>query len=178
MAERLLSPVQEQAVPVQDAEFGEHFVGYDQAPVPALLAGAEPVAALEPVSLGQSDVEPRLEERGPFLDRITRFRDWLRDHYQAVGVFLMDQDGSVIFDESGHGKLHFLARSLAASSRRPGGMPGIVHLKVGASATLELIPTDTPYGCLILGAVVAEPLDPSSIQMIMEALRAVATPQP
>jgi hypothetical protein len=174
MAERLLAPVQEQAVPVQDAEFGECFVGFDQVPVPVPLVATEPVAALKPVPLGQSDVEPRLEVRGPFLDRITGFRDWLRDHFQAVGVFLMDQDGTVIFDEGGHGKLHCLATSLAASSRRPGAITGNVHIKVGASATLELIPTGTPDGCVILGAVVPEPLDPASIQMILEALGAVA----
>jgi hypothetical protein len=115
--------------------------------------------------------------RGPFLDRIARFRDWLHHHFQAVGVFILDREGTVIFDESGHGKLHFLARSLAISARRPGGMPGNVHVKVGASATLEVVPADTPYGRLVLGAVVPAPLDPDSIDMIMEALRTVATPQ-
>ncbi len=171
MAERLLAPVQEQAVPVQDAEFGEGFVGFDQVPVSAPLAVPEPDATVEAV---RPVAEPQSGAREPFLDRITRFRDWLRDHFQAVGVFLMDQDGTVIFDEGGHGKLHCLASSLAASSRRPGAIPGNVRIKVGASATLELIPTGAPDGCVILGAVVPEPLDPSSIQMIQEALGAFA----
>lgn len=106
-----------------------------------------------------------------------RFRDWLHHHFQATGVFLLDREGAVIFDESGHGKLHFLARSLAVASRRPGGSGSNVHVKVGASATLEVIPVDTPYGCLVLGAVVPSPLEPTAINHVMEAMRAVATPR-
>ncbi|OYU59369.1 MAG: hypothetical protein CFE30_25895 [Bradyrhizobium sp. PARBB1] len=105
-----------------------------------------------------------------------RFRDWLNRNFQAVGVFLLDREGAVIFDESGHGKLHFLARSLAVASRRPGGMPGNVHVKVGASATLEVIPVDTPYGCLVLGAVVPAPLEPDAIADVMNARRRGASP--
>lgn len=195
MAERLMAPVREQAVPVQDAGFGEQFVGYepvgaavpraevvqpvavirppDPVTVPEPLADPAPLVTPEPPPVS----EPTTEVRGPFLDRIARFRDWLHDQFQAVGVFLLDREGKVIFDESGHGKLHFLARSLAISARRPGGMPGNVHVKVGASATLEVVPADTPYGCLVLGAVVPAPLDPGSIGMITDALRTVATPQ-
>lgn len=191
MAERLLAPVQEQAVPLQDAGFGEQFVGYEPmmpAPAPPAPPTAAPVQPPPPVvevperaSVAApppvAGPQPNAELRGPFLDRIARFRDWLHHGFQAGGVFILDREGAVIFDESGHGKLHFLARSLALASRRPGGMPGNVHVKVGANATLEVIPADTPYGCLVLGAVVAVPLEPAAISIIMDALRVVATPQ-
>lgn len=188
LAERLLAPVREQAVPIQDAGFGEQFVGYEPsaanppAPAPA-PAPVVPVAVVvpqvvppEPEPIVVEAPAPRNDGRGPFLDRMGRFRDWLNRNFQAVGVFLLDREGAVIFDESGHGKLHFLARSLAVASRRPGGMPGNVHVKVGASATLEVIPVDTPYGCLVLGAVVPAPLEPDAIADVMNALRLVASP--
>jgi len=189
LAERLLAPVREQAVPIQDAGFGEQFVGYEpsaatpqlQPPTPSPVM---PVAVVAPPVVVPPQPEPivveapapRNDGRGPFLDRMARFRDWLNRNFQAVGVFLLDREGAVIFDESGHGKLHFLARSLAVASRRPGGMPGNVHVKVGASATLEVIPVDTPYGCLVLGAVVPAPLEPDAIADVMNALRLVASP--
>lgn len=187
LAERLLAPVREQAVPIQDAGFGEQFVGYEPsvahppAPAPAPVA---PVAVVAPPVVVPPEPEPvvveapapRNDGRGPFLDRMARFRDWLNRNFQAVGVFLLDREGAVIFDESGHGKLHFLARSLAVASRRPGGMPGNVHVKVGASATLEVIPVETPYGCLVLGAVVPAPLEPDAIADVMNALKLVAAP--
>ncbi len=185
LAERLLAPVREQAVPIQDAGFGEQFVGYEPSVAnPPAPAPVVPVAVVAPQVVSPPDPEPvaveapaaRNDGRGPFLDRIGRFRDWLNRNFQAVGVFLLDREGAVIFDESGHGKLHFLARSLAVASRRPGGMPGNVHVKVGASATLEVIPVDTPYGCLVLGAVVPAPLEPDAIADVMNALRLVASP--
>lgn len=187
LAERLLAPVREQAVPIQDAGFGEQFVGYEPSavtPQPQPPSPVVPVAVVAPPVVVPPEPAPvvvevpaaRNDGRGPFLDRMARFRDWLNRNFQAVGVFLLDREGAVIFDESGHGKLHFLARSLAVASRRPGGMPGNVHVKVGASATLEVIPVDTPYGCLVLGAVVPAPLEPDAIADVMNALRLVASP--
>lgn len=135
-----------------------------------------PVEAVQPPPLPQPAPAPA-PVRGPFLDRVGRFRDWLHRHFAATGIFLLDREGAVIFDESGHGKLHFLARSLAVASRRPGGAAANVHVKVGAAATLEVIPVDTPYGCLVLGAVVPSPLEPGAVAVVMEALKSVASPQ-
>ncbi len=132
----------------------------------------------EPPPAPAADEPPAASPRSPFLDRITRFRDWLHEQFSATGVFILDREGAVIFDESGHGKLHFLARSLALASRRPGGSPGNVHVKVGASATLEVIPVDSPYGCLVLGAVVPQPLPPAAVSGVMVALAKVASPPP
>ncbi|MGC4014038.1 MAG: hypothetical protein QM755_05890 [Luteolibacter sp.] len=217
MADRLLQPVQQPAVQVTEAGFGEQFVGYApinpldvqvptpiteqasaaiaESPAPPVVTPAETPAAPEeepapaPVAPEKSRVHtpailpPPLPQpasipaRGPFLDRVGRFRDWLNRHFAATGIFLLDREGAVIFDESGHGKLHFLARSLAVASRRPGGAAANVHVKVGAAATLEVIPVDTPYGCLVLGAVVPAPLEPGAVAAVMEALKAVASPQ-
>lgn len=185
MAERLMRPVRNPAATVTDAGFDEGFVGYatdrpaspapQQQAVPARVVGppveAPPPPAPEPVreTIASS-------ARGPFLDRIHRFRDWMRHHFAATGIFILDREGSVIFDESNHGRLHFLARSLALASRRPGSTAGNVHVKIGAGATLEVIPVDTAYGCLVLGAVVPEALQPEAVSAVMEALTMVAAP--
>lgn len=129
-------------------------------PVPA----ATPV---EPVTSGSAT--------GALLDRIHHFRDWMQRNFSATGIFILDRDGAVIFDESSHGRLHFLARSLAPASRRPGAS-GNVHVKIGAGATLEVVPVETAAGTMVLGAVVAAALDPTSVAAIMDALKQVATP--
>jgi hypothetical protein len=95
------------------------------------------------------------DPRGPFLERIRRFRDWMHQQFSASGIFILDREGAVIFDEGDHSRMHFLARSLALASRRPGASAGNVHVKIGAGITLEVIPVETPYGCLVLGAVKA-----------------------
>jgi len=137
------------------------------APEPA-SEHAEPVKAAP-----QAAAQP---PRGPFLERISRFRDWLHDQFSASGVFILDREGAVIFDESGHGKLHFLARSLALASRRPGGSSTNVHVKVGAQSVLEVVPVDSLYGGLVLGAVLPSPLTPTAATAVMEALKLVASP--
>ncbi len=116
-------------------------------------------------------------ERGPFLERVKHFRNWMHEQFSATGIFILDREGSVIFDESGHGRLHFMARSLALASRRPGATGGNVHVKVGAGATFEVIPVDTAYGCLVLGAVVPQSLSPVSVTAVMEALAMIASPR-
>jgi hypothetical protein len=188
LAERLMAPDREPSMAVADAGFGEGFVGYaaglvtsvtppslppTPSPMPPPAPREQPLA---PAQTHQQLSEGHTTARGPFLERITRFRDWMRHNFSATGIFILDREGSVIFDESSHGRLHFLARSLALASRRPGASPGNVHVKIGAGATLEVVPVETAYGCLVLGAVVPEPLDPTSVRAVMEALSMVASP--
>ena len=195
MALRLIKPAREPAANIADAGFDEAFVGFTQ-PRATSPAPPQPAPAVSPVTSvsRETPVSPPLpapveapaakaEEtstataRGPFLDRIRRFRDWLKSEFSASGVFILDREGSVIFDESELGRLHFLARSLALASRRPGTAAANVHVKIGASTTLEVIPVETAYGCLVLGAVVPEALPPASVSAVMEALAQVAAPQ-
>lgn len=190
LAERLLKPVPDPAASVVDAGFDAGFVGYagtrPASPAPATVPPPVVAAASEtvpqanpvvppPVTLPATDVI-HTTARGPFLDRIQRFRDWMRHHFAASGIFILDREGAVIFDESSHGRLHFLARSLALASRRQGSSAGNVHVKIGAGATLEVIPVETAYGCLVLGAVVPESLAPAAVTAVMEALAQVAAP--
>lgn len=188
LAEGLMKPHREPAVTVADAGFDEGFVGYasDRPAAPFIPPAAQPqpqqivappppLPPAPPVAEPEQPVSPTIA-RGPFLDRITRFRDWMRQQFSATGIFILDREGAVIFDESSHGRLHFLARSLALASRRPGASGGNVHVKIGAGATLEVIPVDTAYGCLVLGAVVPESLPPASVAAVMDALAQVASP--
>jgi hypothetical protein len=183
LAENLMRPVHEPAAINKDAGFDEAFVGYASArplapdsPASPVLQTAAP-ASVQAEPPPASPAEPdSLNARGPFLERIQRFRDWMQDHFAASGLFILDREGEVIFDENNHGRLHFLARSLALASRRQGASTGNVHVKIGAGATLEVIPVDTAYGCLVLGAVVPEPLQAAAITAVTKALSRIATP--
>jgi hypothetical protein len=146
------------------------------APVQEVPFQAVPETQPAPEPQPENTPEENQSARGPFLDRITRFRDWMHRNFSATGIFILDREGAVIFDESSHGRLHFLARSLALASRRPGASAGNVHVKIGAGATLEVIPVETAYGCLVLGAVVPDALDPPSVNAVIDALNQVAAP--
>jgi len=204
LAERLMTPLRNPDLVVSDAGFDPVFVGYEamrpvveQQPtvwpasssshvvMPAEIVAPptierKPEHTEEPPAVPFQAVQapvPGNAARGPFLDRINRLSDWLKHNFSATDIFILDREGAVIFDESGHGKLHFLARSLALASRRPGEPAENVHVKVGAGATLEVIPVETPYGCLVLGAVVPDSLTPASVSAVKDAIIQVASPR-
>lgn len=181
LADRLLRPAIGPTLQrVADPGFGDHFEGFAAA-TPAVPPHQDPVqrqpAPSHPPLAPPAPAEPRaVAARGPFLDRILRFRSWMMSQFATRGLFILDRDGAVIFDDGSHGKLHFLARSLAQSSRRPASGAGNVHVKVGAEAILEVIPVDSPYGWLVLGTVVPNALSPAAVSAIINALHQVASP--
>ena len=97
----------------------------------------------------------------------------MRHNFSATGIFILDREGAVVFDESHHGRLHFLARSLALASRRPGASAGNVHVKIGAGATLEVIPVETAHGGLVLG-LVALPINAGAAERVLAGVDAGA----
>lgn len=173
-----------------DAGFGGEFVGFapasreappavvmttasteEEAPAKPFLPEPTPTVAEVPAP----QTSPG-ERRGPLLVRLGRFREGLVRHAGAQGVFVLDREGRPVMDDPAWGKLHFLARSLAQAYRPVEGQPGNVHVKIGANTVLEVIPVDTPFGCLVLGAVVPRPLPARLVAEIAAALKQAATP--
>jgi hypothetical protein len=186
MAARLMKPAGDAPMNVADAGFDEAFVGFANerpaSPSP-VLTSPPPLPPPSPPAEAVKKPTPVAEEpppstaRGPFLERIRQFRDWMSREFSASGLFILDREGAVIFDESAQNRLYFLARSLALASRRPGTSAANVHVKIGAGTTLEVIPVETAYGCLVLGAVVPEALPPTAVNAVMAALAQVAAPK-
>lgn len=114
--------------------------------------------------------------RGPFLERMSRFRDGLHGQFAAKGVFILDKEGAVIFDESDHSRLHFMARSLAMAAKKSSDGPGNVHVKVGSTTMLEVIPVDTVFGRIVLGLLVEQPLSADAVVRITHALQMAVAP--
>lgn len=166
LAERLMNTNRESAVPLaQPAGSDEGFVDYaaTQPPADAPPLPVEPAAASQP--------RIQITASGPLLERLNGFRAWLHDHFSATEVFILDHKGTVLFDESGHGRLHFLARSLAISLHRPDATVGNVHVKISAGTSVEIIPVETPDSWIILGAVLPAALAPDAVRSVTDALR-------
>ena len=159
LAEQLMSPSEKPTMTATDAGFDSAFIGY---------AASDEEPPVTPPSVQQTASEPP-------HDRFTRFRDWLHQRFSATDIFILDHDGTVIFDESRHGRLHFLARSVALASLRTGNSPRNVHVKIGVEAILEIIPIATADSYLVLGAVVTDSLDPASNVLIRDALFQIAS---
>ena len=148
-------------------------------PAPPVLESAR---APVPVPVVERVVAPPVEEtkavvRVPFQESVIRFRDWMRENFAATGIFILDREGEVLFEDGHQGRLHFLARSLAMAPGRSSVGPGNVHVKIGAGSMLEIIPVDSPHGRMVLGVVVPEALVPSSVGVVMDALSQIASLQ-
>jgi hypothetical protein len=190
LAEQLLRPVAPAHPSAADPGFDASFIGFTKVgadlPVPQQVPHtssvpqlSQPVRPAEqpalPVSqntLPASEPQPATPSLPLFLQRLHIFRDWLAKHFQATDIFLLDREGKVIFDESGHGRLHFMARNLASATRATGN----VHIKIGPAAILELIPCETPNGRIVLGALVPAALPAEHINIITEVLLQAASP--
>jgi hypothetical protein len=192
MAERLLADSDEPEVnPGPDAGFGNEFVGFAGEPrrepaaavtVAAVAAVMDPPAMVfepvAPVPEAPPSAAPLAPEgRGPLWERLSRFREALIRHTGAQGVFILDREGKPVMEDPAFGKLHFLARSLAQAYRPVAGQSGNVHVKIGSNAVLEVVPVETPFGCLVLGAVMPRALTAAAVAEIAEALRQAATPR-
>lgn len=187
MAERLLADSAEPVVDAgPDAGFGSEFVGFAdgsrerfqrvaEAEPPARVF--EPVAPVHGPPVSTAATPAAQERRGPLRERLSRFREVLIRHTGAQGVFILDREGKPVMEDPAFGKLHFLARSLAQAYRPVSGQSGNVHVKIGSGAVLEVVPVETPFGCLVLGAVMPGPLTAAAVAEIAEALRQAATPR-
>ncbi len=159
-----------------------HDLSSDPFAVTDMSSPAPPVLEPAPVPVVERVVAPPVEEtkavvRIPFQESVIRFRDWMRENFAATGIFILDREGEVLFEDGHQGRLHFLARSLAIAPRSPSVGPGNVHVKIGAGSMLEIIPVDSPHGRIVLGVVVPEALVPSSVGVVMDALSQIASLQ-
>jgi hypothetical protein len=192
LAEALLSVAAHEPRSPDDVGFGGNFIGFaESAQRPQIqleqVVTAAPAAATPPLPVTtvamQAPARPApsthtapVKVRGPFLERMDRFRDGLHGHFAVKGVFILDKDGSVIFDDGDHSRLHFMARSLAIAAKKSADVPGNVHVKVGSTRMLEVIPIDTVFGRIVLGLLVEQPLARDSVVRIVKALQSIVAP--
>lgn len=191
LAEKLIRPVEQSAIVSSDAGFDTSFVGFldtDESaeqkapavsPAPATVAPVIPAKSPVAAVAAPTDPTPKLSKLKSeakvlpkpqvttLLDsRFDKIRDWLTGELGAREIFILDQTGAVIFDESHHGRMHFIARDLILQANQPQN----VRVKFGPAANLELIPCETPQGLTILGALFPYILSNNKIALIREAL--------
>ena len=154
----LILPTHPSAMTATDAGFDATFIGF-------AADSAQPTITPPPA---------QVTEEEPFTQQFRHFRDWIQQQFSAADIFILDHEGVVVFDESRHGRLHFLARSVALAARRAGTSRGNVYVKISAAAVFQIIPVKTAHCDWVLGAVVPAPLDPASSASVLEALSKLA----
>jgi len=176
MATRLMKPAGAPPTNPADAGFDDGFVGFASGrpdsvapspslPVEPMLQQIAPVTSGEPVA------------GGPLNQHLRHFCDWMAREFKSTGLFILDGEGAVVFDESSLSRLYFLARSLAKAPRRAGSQPSHVHVKIGAGTILEVIPVETPNSTLVLGVLVPQALTLDAVNSVAVALAQATAPR-
>ncbi|MGJ8723499.1 MAG: hypothetical protein ACSHYB_02990 [Roseibacillus sp.] len=138
------------------------------------VAQEEPqtAAAKTPVSRIKRPPVPSAEE--PILARVTHFGKWLKGPVGARNYFVSNIEGKILIDEVANPKLIQVARSLAGASGASDGEVGSLHVRIGEESILEVVPTPSQFGTLILGLIVEHPLPEELIREIRLGLEEVA----
>lgn len=190
LAEALMAPPVDPSAPADDAGFNGDFVGFahnketlsktkaaTDTPASEFVAHATIPQDHSPPS--PPTITNETSVRGPFLERLSRFRHWLQSQTPMEGIFVLDKDGSVIFDDADHSRLYFLARNSAISAKRTPMESGRVQVRVGSTGILDVIHANTAYGRMVLGLVLHQSLSAADVAHIVTALQhAVAPPRP
>jgi hypothetical protein len=106
---------------------------------------------------------------------VTQFGKWLKGPVGAQNFFVSNTEGKLLIDEVGNPKLIQVARSLAgASGEASAGEIGGLHVRIGEDSILEVVPTPSQFGTLILGLIVEHPLPDELIREVRLGLEEVA----
>lgn len=200
LAEKLLRPVEQSRIVSKNSGFDTSFVGFidtdetekdippvvspkpvevlaktptpsvaKSTPTPNTPAPSNPAAFSKINKVVKVASEPKVTT---LLDsRFQIIRNWLIENFSAKEIFILDHTGTVIYDESHHGRLHFIARDLILQAKQTHN----VRVKFGPDANLELIPCETLNGIAILGALFHNPLPNEHITIIREVLTQAIT---
>jgi hypothetical protein len=171
LAERLMSPDRQARPNIQESGFDDSFVGFAEAKpaAPAIKQAAPtPPPAPAPQAPAPTPTHTALAAaKSPATpSAFNGLAAWLHQQCGASAVFVVNLEGSVLHDE-GYAHLHFAARGMALNWKiRDTVKP--VRLLVHAGSYLELIPLNHPQGRLILGIIVPQPINPTTLDSIRE----------
>lgn len=113
----------------------------------------------------------------PILARVRHFGAWLKGPVGARNFFISNVEGKILIDEVGNPKLIQVARTLAGASKvgsEESSEVASLHVRIGDDAILEVIPTPSQFGTLILGLIVSHSLSEDSIREVRAGLQEAA----
>ena len=110
----------------------------------------------------------------PILARVTQFGKWLKGPVGVHNFFVSNIEGKILIDELSNPKLIQVARSLAGASGASDSEVGSLHVRIGEDSILEVVPTPSQFGTLILGLIVEYSLPEEVIREIRLGLEEVA----
>ncbi len=130
---------------------------------PAQVQTAPPAQAIPSPSINSEPSNPHYSPAGP-EQACLQFQADMQQQFGCSEIFILNREGHTVFGKETHPQFQFIARSLTKHAERRGLPKGHIHIKVGPSQTLEIIPVDLPNGGWVVGAVVPKPMQTPEIE--------------
>lgn len=167
----------------QDAGFGDGFEGFAtpeartaahnvvvpnppaqvQATPPAQVQATPPAQVTPSPSINSEPSNTQFSPAGP-EQACLQFQADMQQQFGCSEIFILNREGHTVFGKETHPQFQFIARSLTKHAERRGLPKGHIHIKVGPSQTLEIIPVDLPNGGWVVGTVVPKPMQTPEIE--------------
>ena len=154
-------PAQFQAAP--PAQFQAAPPAQFQAAPPAQFQAAPPAQVTPSPKINSELSNAQLSPAGP-EQACLQFQADMQQQFGCSKIFILNREGHTVFGKETHPQFQFIARSLTKHAERRGLPKGHIHIKVGPSQTLEIIPVDLPNGGWVVGAVVPKPMQTPEIE--------------
>lgn len=117
---------------------------------------------------------------GPFLRRMTEFRDWLRAEIQIEEFILMDGGGGILVDqiveEETKRQCRILCDSLPTAGQGQESISPSLSLQSQDGKIIEILAVMTHYGGMILGLLAENRIPPVTVAMVREGLKSAVHP--
>lgn len=113
----------------------------------------------------------------PILTRVHHYGTWLKSSVGVRQFFISNLEGKILIDEVKNPKLIQVARSLTTASTKNSekeGQVGSLHIRIGEASVLEVVPTPSQFGTLILGLIVERSLPEDVVREVRLGLQETA----
>ena len=130
---------------------------------PAQVMATPPAQVTPSPSINSEPSNAQYSPVGP-EQACLQFQADMQQQFGCSEIFILNREGHTVFGKETHPQFQFIARSLTKHAERRGLPKGHIHIKVGPSQTLEIIPVDLPNGGWVVGAVVPKPMQTPEIE--------------
>lgn len=178
LAEALMSPSVARPSTSTEAGYGDEFEGFAKpSSATPLVAPPHPTPPSAPTPAAATPTPMPAVAPPKNASKLVQYCQWIRSRDPVLGVFVLNHDGAVLFEDANHSRFHFMARSLAQAARRNQNAQGHVQMKVGAAGLMEVICVDTTIGAVVVGLIMKQALNAQDVTAIRQSLQQVfATP--
>ena len=164
LAEALMTPASRAQNSSEDATYSQGFVGFAETPQQAPMMNAAPTASPQP----SPSAVVALNGDTSLHQQLSSLRQTISSRIPFLGMFALNVDASVAFDDGDHQHLYFAAQNWAKALLASPVAQQQLQLRVGSIDFLSLMALPTARGTVVLAFLVNRALTVDEVAAVTE----------